>query len=330
MVEIVNFLAKHGYWLIFVFIIARQACLPVPGNLVLLAAGALSGEGRLNFAAIVLLSVCAFLLADLAWFQAGRWRGTRILHFVCGLSGDPSSCVDKAHRSFARNGVKSLLISKFVIGLDAVAAPLAGASGVTPLQFVVFDLMGAMLWSCAYATLGYVFSEQLDLVASYAGKAGTIIAILFLVVVAIYVVRKIILWLRFVHEFNLTRITPDQLQEKLTAGENILILDVQQTGSRVQDVATIPGALRINPRHLDEYKQEFWETQIIAKREVVLYCTCPGEFTSARLARVLERRGLLSVRPLAGGLQAWRDRGFPVTANVVAPLATPSRPKQKS
>jgi membrane protein DedA with SNARE-associated domain/rhodanese-related sulfurtransferase len=328
--EIVNFLAKHGYWLIFVFVIARQACLPVPGNLVLLAAGALSGAGRLNFAGIVILSVCAFLLADLAWFQAGRWRGTRILHFACGLSGDPSACVDNAHRTFARNGVRSLLISKFVIGLDAVAAPLAGASGVTRLQFVVFDITGAILWSCAYATLGYVFSEQLDLVASYAGKAGTIIAILFLIGIGIYIVRKIVLWCRFMHEFNLARITPDELQEKLKAGESILILDVQQTGSRALDIAIIPGALRIDPRNLGEYKQEFWEMQISAKREVVLYCTCPGEYTSARLARVLERRGLMRVRPLAGGLQAWRDRGFPVTPDVVAPLGTPSPLKQSS
>src|SRR5256885_11588038 len=54
---------------------------------------ALAGSGKLNFGAIVVLSVLAFLSADLAWFEAGRRWGNRILHFACGFSEDPSSCV---------------------------------------------------------------------------------------------------------------------------------------------------------------------------------------------------------------------------------------------
>jgi len=51
----------------------------------------------------------------------------------------------------------------------------------------------------------------------------------------------------------------------------------------------------------------------------VLYCTSPGEFTSARVALALHERGIERVRPLAGGLRAWRDCGFPVTAIALSP-----------
>jgi hypothetical protein len=51
-------------------------------------------------------------------------------------------------------------------------------------------------------------------------------------------------------------------------------------------------------------------------REVILYCSSPGEATSARVALALRERGFEHVRPLAGGFQSWRDQGFPVTTDV--------------
>jgi len=76
MKQMVEFLARYGYWLLFVSVLGRQACLPIPANLLLLAAGALAGLGKLSFVNIVAVSVIAFLLADHAWYEAGRrWGG---------------------------------------------------------------------------------------------------------------------------------------------------------------------------------------------------------------------------------------------------------------
>jgi membrane protein DedA with SNARE-associated domain len=63
---VVEFLARHGYWVLFLSVLGRQACLPVPANLLLLAAGALVGLGKLNVAGIIASSMAAFLLADTA------------------------------------------------------------------------------------------------------------------------------------------------------------------------------------------------------------------------------------------------------------------------
>jgi membrane protein DedA with SNARE-associated domain len=97
-----------------------------------------------------------FLVADLAWYESGHRFGDRILHFLCGLSRNPGSCVHKAAGIFAWHGVRTLLVSKFVLGLDAVVTPLAGAAGTPLTQFLVFDSLGAMFWSAAYAALGYI------------------------------------------------------------------------------------------------------------------------------------------------------------------------------
>ncbi|TAM81975.1 MAG: hypothetical protein EPN47_11290 [Acidobacteria bacterium] len=318
--DLVHFLAKHGYWLVFISVLGGQAGLPVPGNLILLAAGALAASGKLNLEAIVFLSALALALADLAWFEAGRRWGRKILHLACGISKDPEGCVRKAEESFGRHGVRLFLGSKFVIGIDAFAVPLAGATDTTRTQFLFFDALGATLWSGVYTTLGFVFRKQLDLVAAYASRMGVLLVILLAAALGFYIVRKAVRWLRFLHEFRLARITPEQLWDKLRAGDDMLILDVRRNRRSVQELQGIPGAVRINPHHIERDIRAIGPLDT-PNRHIVIYCTCPSEFTSARVALALRRRGLQHVWPLAGGLHAWRDRGFPVTK--VAP-ATPA------
>ena len=49
-------------------------------------------------------------------------------------------------------------------------------------------------------------------------------------------------------------------------------------------------------------------------REIVVFCSCPNEATSARVALRLRALGITQIRPLADGLEAWRRRGFPLQA----------------
>jgi membrane protein DedA with SNARE-associated domain/rhodanese-related sulfurtransferase len=321
MSDMVQFLAKHGYWVVFTSLLGGQAGLPVPGNLILLAAGALAASGKLNLEAIVVLSALALALADLAWFEAGRRWGKRILHFACGISKDPGGCVRKAEESFGRHGVKLFLGSKFVLGIDTVAVPLAGASRTARTRFIFFDVLGATLWSGAYATLGFVFRKQLDLVVAYASRMEALVVILLAAALGYFIIRKVVRLLRFIHEFKLARITPEQLQEKLRAGDDILILDVRRARRSVQEFVGVPGAVRIDPHHLLRDIGAL-AASVAPDRHIVIYCTCPNEFTSARVALALRRRGFQHVWPLAGGLHGWRNRGLPVA---IVPPAAPQK-----
>ena len=308
--ETIRFLAQYDYWLLLGAILGRQACLPIPANLVLVAAGALARSERLTPAGIAGLSVAAFLCADLAWFEAGRKFGGRILHFACGLTRDSASCAHKATSAFDRHGVRILLVSKFIPGFDAVAAPLAGQAHVSILRFLLFDGFGAALWTGIYAALGYVFANQLDRVAMHLARVGTLVALAVAAGLSFYIVRRLARWLRFVRQFRLARITPEELRDQMNAGKDILLVDLQRKADGSAE--GIPGAVRIHPSVLVQCK----DLDISPSREVVLYCTCPSEFTSARVALALRRKGIACVRPLAGGLRAWRERGFPVTSEV--------------
>jgi len=313
---IVQFLLKHGYSVVFATVFARQMCLPVPALLFLIAAGALAGSAKLNLIAALGLAVTACVLADWVWYEAGRRWGDKILHFIHGLAIDPDAADRRSKKNFARYGPQVLMVAKFVVGLDAAAPPLAGMSGTSRLRFVAFDAVGAALWSGAYAGLGYIFSQDLDRAVAYAARMGKLLAVITLAGLCIYVGRKLVRWHRFMREFRLARITPDELKQRLDAGEQVFIVDLQGGKRHPRERQGIPGAVRIDPHRLEQYRPRDKKAQIPRDREVVLYCTSPHEFTSARVALALQGRGFERVRPLAGGLRAWRERGFPMTSGV--------------
>ena len=178
----------------------------MPGPLFLLAAGALAAAGKLVLASALLLAVVACVLADWIWYEAGRLRGKRVLHFLYRFATDPAAADRRARKKFARYGPPILVFDKFVPGLDAVAPPLAGTSGTSRLRFLTLETTGAALYSGLYAGLGYVFCHDLDRVAAYAGRAGTLLGGLAFGVLAIYFIRKLIH--RFTRESQVTRITP--------------------------------------------------------------------------------------------------------------------------
>jgi len=92
-----------------------------------------------------------------------------------------------------------------------------------------------------------------------------------------------------------------------TGIEPPFIVDLRHPLDVLADPLVLPGALRIGP---DDLKKR--SDSIPRDRDIVLYCTCPSEETSAKVALELRRMGVQRVRPLRGGLQGWKDAGYPV------------------
>ena len=210
---IVQFILRHGYLILFAALFAHQLGLPVPGPLFLLAAGALAATGKLGLAPAIILAVVACVLADWPWYEAGRRRGDKVLHFLHRLARDPDAHDRRAKATFARYGPSILVVSKFVPGLDAVAPPLAGTSRTSRLCFLTFDALGAFLYSCTYAGLGYVFRHDLDRAAAYAARTGKVLAGVTFAGLSIYAVVKLLRRRSYQHDSRL-------LQNTLTTPES--------------------------------------------------------------------------------------------------------------
>jgi rhodanese-related sulfurtransferase len=121
----------------------------------------------------------------------------------------------------------------------------------------------------------------------------------------------------------MARITQEELKAKLAAGEKIMIVDLHGRGCDARGHQCIPGAVCIDPHRLERRDSRNQKTPIPRDCEVVVYCTAPHELTSARVALELRRRGFKRVRPLAGGLEAWHEQGFPLTLVMLCGVADP-------
>jgi membrane protein DedA with SNARE-associated domain len=263
--ETAQFVIKHGYAVLFFWILAEQAALPIPSIPLLLVCGALVKTGHLNAGAVVAYGLVACLISDSVWFEVGRRRGSRVLGFLCRMALEPDSCVRQTRNGFAKYGVKSLLVSKFVPGMNAVAAPLAGSARTGWVRFLLFDTLGAALWISALAALGYGFSEELEAVGQVIGRAGFRLFLSIVLTIAAWIGWKYLQRKLFMRKLKIARIPAVELRRMLDDGEEPVIIDVRG-GQLIDD--PIPGAQRIP---LSEIEKRHGE--VPRDRDVILFCT---------------------------------------------------------
>lgn len=266
--EAIQFLLRHGYTVLFLAVFAEQIGLPLPAIPILLAMGALVGAGQLDFTAAFLIAVAASLGSDILWYEVGRRRGYKVLNLLCRISLEPDSCVRRTEEAFVRRGPRALLIAKFVPGLSTAAPPLAGMFRMRFPRFLAWDAAGAALWVGAFGGLGWLFSDQLERVAQWALKLGEGLVYLLVVALAGYITHKYIERQRFIRRLRIARITPLELQRKLEAGENVVVVDLRSSAAFEAEPAKLPGALHMSPEELEQRHGE-----IPRDREIVLYCT---------------------------------------------------------
>ena len=308
MSETSQFLIAHGLPIIFGVIFLEQMGLPIPGVPWLLAAGALAAKGQFHWLIGLDVTVLACLIADFSWFYLGHYRGAQVLGLLCRISLEPDSCVRRTVNVFTRYGTRGIIVAKFVPGMSTIIPPLAGMSKLSPGHFLLFDGLASLLYCGTFMLLGAVFSNQISQIgAGLAHIGGSAVAVAFFFLV-LYIGYKYWQRQRLLHELRMTKITVDELDQMLNAGESPLILDLRPSDELTSDPSIIRGAIHVGVDDLDKHSKEF-----PLDREIIVYCDCPNEVTSAKVALRLRKKGFTRVRPLLGGIEAWRKGKYPMS-----------------
>lgn len=303
-------------------VFANQLCLPIPAVLFLITAGALVASGSLNLGSVILVGMVGCLLADYAWFLAGRLWGHRIIRALCAFSIEGQHHAVRARRLFARRGLPSLMFAKFVPGLDGLMPPLAGMLNAASVPFLLYDAAGAIFWTAGYCFVGYLFADRLDIVAATLDRVSGTLAILLAGVLCYFIWRACEL-LRTMKQLRHRTVSPALLHQKLLAGQKVAVLDLLDLEGQ-EDTTTIPGipgAARISPTPL----RSSAKVRVPPDIQMVLCCSSPNQITSARTALSLRRKGILNVWVLEGGLQAWRELDLPLTTKLSSPIELAAR-----
>ncbi|HKN08257.1 MAG TPA: DedA family protein/thiosulfate sulfurtransferase GlpE [Pseudomonadota bacterium] len=305
--DLASIISQYGLAVVFGNVLLEQLGAPIPAIPILVVAGAMIVGGKLSLPWVCATAIAACVLADGGWYLAGRYFGNRVMKTLCRISLTPDSCVSETQSSFERWGVKALVIAKFVPGLSLIAPPLAGATGIGWVRYLLFNTLGSTFWVGAGVGGGMLLGPQITQLLAYAHKFGSMAIIVLGALLAAYIVFK--WWERrsFYAMLRTARISVDELYRLMDAGQAPVVVDVRTSTARAMQPQRIPGALHVTLKSVDGHINE-----LPRDREIILYCSCPNEASAARVAKMLIDAGFMRVRPLLGGLDAWIAAGHPV------------------
>ncbi len=264
----VHFLEVYGYWLILGLVFAENLGVPLPSYPVVLLAASMVRSMHFSIAGLLLVCTLGALGGDIFWYILGRLRGRPILRTLCSLTLNPDSCVSRTENIFVRHGMKSLLVAKFVPGLNTVGPPLAGLLKISWVRFVLFDLGGIVLWAGSAIALGVVFRTQVEWVLEWLQAFGRLSVLILFVLMVGWLLIKWVERRRFYQLLEKSRIASPELKELLDRGAEIIIVDLRSDLSYQTEGIKIPGAIHIPPKQFEARYKE-----IPQGRPVVMYCT---------------------------------------------------------
>lgn len=306
------FEGQHAFWILALNTLLHELGVPLPMTPTALVAGARAASGGIDPVLSIAAIVAATLLGNSAWFAAGRRYGTGVLRVLCRLSLSADTCVSRTESAFGRWGWSALVVGRFLPGVSLVAPPLAGALGMRWSRFLILTSAGAALYGLVVVGAGMLLAERIESVLRQLTDYDWQAVVAGVAVLAIYVAWRWWWRRRVARALDAARISVDELQALIAAGETPLVIDVRGAAARQVDARRIPGAIELS---LDEI--EAGPDELPRDRQIVLYCTCPNEAAAAKAAQALLDRGYTRVRPLLGGLDAWVVAGHAVEVAAV-------------
>lgn len=178
-----SLLGHHGLLFIFGNVFVNQIGLPIPAFPTLVIAGCLC-HGAIALAAVFAVALLACVIADGAWYLAGRAYGERSLKMLCRMSLQPESCLEETRLRFARRNAGFLFVARFIPGVDQIAVPLAGSIGIAWRPFLIFNTAGAAVWLVAGLAIGACFRSRSEHLLALVADIGAVLTVVACVTVA--------------------------------------------------------------------------------------------------------------------------------------------------
>ncbi len=311
----VELFLHYDYLILFFWVLLEQLGIPLPSTPILLTAGTLTVTHGMSLHWVILAVLLGAAVGDSVWFRLGDKYGSAVTRWICKFSLEAASCIRKTEDMLTRHGSTGLLLAKFIPGLNTMAAPLAGQSKMRYRTFLLYDMLGTFLWACCFVLAGRFFGDAIrrnGMVLHWVSRSAVVLVVL--IVLGLFISR-IVRQRLFLRKIRTLRIEPMELMAKIDRGENPFIVDLRHPLDILPDPRTLPGAVLLQPSELLARNAE-----IPRDRDVVLYCTCPSEATSAKIALAMHRFGVDRIRPLRGGFDGWKDQGYPLVV-IAGPIA---------
>ncbi len=183
-------LERYGYLAVGGFVLLEDFGVPVPGEALLIAAAVFSGSGHMNIALVILVAVIGAIIGDNIGFAVGHFGGRPLVDRFGRYVFLTPARLEHAERYFNTHGGKIVTIARFIEGLRQLNGLLAGIVGMHWAKFLGYNALGAVLWVCTWAGIGYLAGEHiLEIYAAFERYKWFVIAAIAVVVAAVIVRR---------------------------------------------------------------------------------------------------------------------------------------------
>jgi membrane protein DedA with SNARE-associated domain len=184
--NLTNFIGRVGHWgylIIFIGVTLECAALFfLPGESLVLFGGFLAGRGVLDWGDLAILVSMGAILGYCIGFEIGRRFGRRGVLRYGRWVGIGERHLDRIDAFFARHGGKTVLIGRFTSFFRPLVALAAGSAKLPFGQFLLYNVLGGILWSVTFVLLGYFFGASWQIIERSIGRAGGIVGLVLLFV----------------------------------------------------------------------------------------------------------------------------------------------------
>lgn len=179
--EITNEYGLLTYLLLFAIIFCETGLVItpfLPGDSLIFATGALAASGSFNLFTLVVVLCLAAVAGDTVNYHTGQFLGNRVISNE-NIRFVKKEQLDRTHLFFEKYGVKAIIIARFIPVIRTFAPFVAGIGTMPYSAFIVYNIIGGVLWVTSFLFGGYFFGNLIIVKDNFSFLiVGVIIALL--------------------------------------------------------------------------------------------------------------------------------------------------------
>ena len=138
----------------------------MPGDTLLLTAGAFAAAGKLPLAGVITVVAIAAIAGDNVGYVIGKRYGRRLFSKQDGLLFR-HEYVMRAENFYEKYGSKTMLLAHFVPVVRTFAPIVAGIARMNRAQFFIYDAIGDITWAVALTLIGFYVGKRIPGIDHY-------------------------------------------------------------------------------------------------------------------------------------------------------------------
>lgn len=173
--QVLAALLVYGVPVLFSVILIASVGAPLPVSLMLVASGSFVKQGEMKLLPVIIAASFAAILGDQIGYGLSRWGGRRLIDRITRRIGGATK-IKKAEALSKRWGGAGIFFTRWLVTeLGPWLNVTSGITGYPWRRFVLWSVLGELLWVVLYVMLGYLFSDRVQYIAEILGNLAWVI-----------------------------------------------------------------------------------------------------------------------------------------------------------